>query len=65
MWCLSRQPIWRLAGWPVATHVEFKKTGEESQCNDENTLVKCDQNHHSVVAMPEKTYHSEGAPVGH
>ena len=35
----------------MATHVEFKKTREDSQCNDDNALVKCDQKVHSVVAM--------------
>ena len=35
----------------LATHVEFEKTGEDSQSNDENALVKCDQKVHSVVAM--------------
>ena len=37
----------------LATHVKFKKTGEDSQSNDENALVKCDQKVHSVVAMTE------------
>ena len=37
----------------LAAHVEFKKTREDSQCNDDNALVKCDQKVHSVVASTE------------
>ena len=62
----------------LAINAKFKKTGDGSQCNVENSLVKCDQKVDSNVAMPEfkKTgedshcdvespYVEQGAPVGH
>ena len=37
----------------LATHVESKKTGEYSQSNDDNPLVRCYQKVHSVLAITE------------
>ena len=35
----------------LATHVESKKTGEYSQSNDDNPLVRCYQKVNSIVAI--------------
>ena len=37
----------------LAINAKFKKTGDDSQCNVENSLVKCSQKVDSNVAMTE------------
>ena len=37
----------------MAINAKFKKTGDDSPCNVENSLVKCDQKVDSNVAMTE------------